>query len=378
MIADLCYFVRFWQLHASFCTAVLLILCPVLSFAQTYIGDNKCRECHSDIYSSYIKTGHPHKIQKVTGPPVFPADTSPGVPSPPADKQWNDISYVIGGFAWKARFMDKEGYILTGDKHRQFNLANQILKTTSSWTGYDKDNAPRKPYTCGECHTTGWVLTGPKGPHQNNLPGIYGVWSADGVTCEACHGPGDQHAAQPEQVHLSFEENCGDCHRRGNVSQIDASNGLIRHHEQYEDLLASPHRNIKCIACHEPHQSVKYQGNGFKGEQNTCQICHTETIDHIPAKVDFQCTTCHMPRIAKSAVSVKHQAKIGEIPEGDVRGHIFRISTDQQWKMFTNNGQFVRLNDEGKAFITVDYACLICHTDKDKAWAIEFAKRIHQ
>ncbi len=346
--------------------------------SQTYAGDKKCNQCHADIYSSYIKTGHPHKIQKITGPPSFPKGTSPGVPSPPEDKDWNDISYVIGGFAWKARFMDKEGYILTGDKFRQFNLANQILKTASTWTGYDASKTPRKPYTCGVCHTTGWVQSGPEGPHQNNLPGIYGVWYADGVTCEACHGAGARHASQPEQVQLSIEENCGDCHRRGNANKIDASNGLIRHHEQYEDLLASPHRYIKCTACHDPHQSVKYQGNGFKGEQNTCNTCHTETVDSIAAKAKFQCTTCHMPRVAKSAVSVKHQAKIGEIAEGDVRSHLFRISTDPNWKMFTDDGKFVRINDEGKAFITVEYTCLICHTNKDQEWAIESVKRIHK
>ena len=30
----------------------------------------------------------------------------------PEGYTWNDISYVIGGY-WKARFMDKKGYIIT-------------------------------------------------------------------------------------------------------------------------------------------------------------------------------------------------------------------------------------------------------------------------
>ena len=41
--------------------------------------------------------------------------------SKPAGMDWGDISYIIGGYGWKARFMDLEGYILTGPKERQWN-----------------------------------------------------------------------------------------------------------------------------------------------------------------------------------------------------------------------------------------------------------------
>ena len=36
------------------------------------------------------------------------------VPKPPEGFAWEDISYVIGGFGWKALFTDKDGYIITG------------------------------------------------------------------------------------------------------------------------------------------------------------------------------------------------------------------------------------------------------------------------
>lgn len=290
---------------------------------------------------------------------------------------WDDISYIIGGFGWKARFMDKEGYILTGPSDRQYNLENNDLGTKPHWTGYDQKKGARKPYTCGECHTTGWTPTGPKGPHQDNLPGIHGTWFEPGITCEGCHGPGSYHVRKPSQFKLTTEERCGDCHKRGDVTQIDAKNGMIKHHEQYEDLLASPHKMLKCSSCHEPHSSVLYNA-GMKDIKDSCLLCHKEQTVKLNDSAHInECTSCHMPRIGKSAVSIIHSTPAGDIPEGDIRTHIFRIKTDPEWELFTKDGKFVQLDSEGKAHLTLERSCLTCHSNKDKAWAQEKSKDVH-
>lgn len=356
-----------------------IVSAPTLAATEAYIGPEKCATCHRDIYDNYRQSGHPLKIQKVTaGPPVYPLATSPGVPSPPAGMSWKDISYVIGGYGWKARFMDREGYILTGPENRQYNLANEMLGIKPHWTGYAAGKAPRKPYTCGACHTTGWEASGEDGPHQDSLPGIYGTWTSPGVTCEACHGPGAAHAANPRQAKLTVEPNCNACHIRGDVTRIDASGGLVRHHEQYEDLLASPHRVQACTICHEPHLSTKYGRGGFKGQNQTCITCHQNqsmiTVAPQPHRV---CIDCHMPFAAKSAVSGKAVYQGGSMPVGDLRSHIVRISSDPEWSMFSDDGNEVRTDAEGRAYLTLDFTCLSCHTGKDKTWAEKNAKRIH-
>jgi hypothetical protein len=76
-------------------------------------------------------------------------------------------------------------------------------------------------------------------------------------------------------------------------------------------------------------------------------------------------------------MAVKHQFKGGEVPEGDIRGHIFRTNLDPEWNMFTDDGKFVRVDDQQKAYMTVEYTCLSCHKDKDKAWAIDAGKKVH-
>lgn len=352
---------------------------PALAAADGYAGSAKCEACHQAIYANYRQSGHPFKIQKVSGePPIYPLGTSPGVPRPPLGMTWNDITYVIGGYGWKARFMDKEGYILTGPEDRQYNLLNENLGLEASWVGYSAKDAPRKPYTCGACHATGWKKTGSGGPHQDGLPGIHGTWASPGVNCEACHGPGAAHVARPTAEKLNVKPTCDSCHVRGDVTKIDASKGMIRHREQYEDLLSSPHQKLGCLACHDPHASTRYGRGGYKGQVATCNGCHEKQSRVVVAPEPHRvCIDCHMPYAGKSAVSRNIAYKGGIVPRGDIRSHIQRINTDPAWNMFTDNGKFVRTDGELRAYLTVDFACLSCHTGKDKAWAGANAKRIH-
>ncbi len=361
-----------------FCVVLVIAIVVSTSMAGAFefVGSDSCKDCHREIYDRYQQSGHPFKLQRIDGkPPSYPPGTSPGVPRPPSGMSWKDISYVIGGYGWKARFMDREGYVLTGTK-RQYNLANSDHNMAANWTAYDSRTAPRKPYTCGACHTTGWTKTGEKGPHQDSLAGIHGTWSEPGVTCEACHGPGSGHVKEPTKVKPSVEANCGQCHARGDVTQIDARNGLISHHEQYEDLLASPHRTVGCMACHDPHKTTKYARGGFKG-QDVCEGCHEQVETRITAAPHSKCITCHMPFAAVSAVSKLINYKGGSVAKGDIRSHIFRIATDAKWKMFTDDGQFVRIDQKKRAYLTVDFACLTCHVTRDKEWALSTVAKIH-
>ena len=365
------------SLRVFFCFFIILSFLSI-GTAQDYVGAQTCKTCHSTIYDDVFKSGHPYKLRKIEGaPPTYPEGTSEGVPNPPSGFTWNDITYVIGGYGWKARFMDSEGYILTGDTERQWNLTNEELGLEAHWSGYDPEEAPRKPYTCGGCHTTGWVATGENGPHQDSLPGIYGTWNEPGVTCEACHGPGSDHASSPSKTNISKEENCNSCHIRGDVNQIDAKGGLVKHHEQYEELLASPHSALGCSSCHDPHKGTIYDLGGFLGEDQTCKTCHADKKINIPAMANLECMDCHMPQTAKSAVKISIDYQGGTVLKGDIKSHIFSITTDTTWKFFTDDGKFVRVDDNGKAHQTLENVCMTCHTDENLNWAAQYAGKVH-
>ncbi|UCF27833.1 MAG: hypothetical protein JSW42_14610, partial [Chloroflexota bacterium] len=126
-----------------------------------YVGSAVCSGCHKDIYDKFIQSGHPWKLNPVVDgqPPDYPFT---GLPELPEGYTWDDISYVIGGYNWKARFIDQDGYIITDEPGatgneeylNQYNFANPIVGTEASWVTYHSGEEDL-PYTCGSCHTTG-------------------------------------------------------------------------------------------------------------------------------------------------------------------------------------------------------------------------------
>jgi hypothetical protein len=277
-------------------------------------------------------------------PPVYPFSE---VPNPPEGYTWDDITYVIGGYGWKARFIDQEGYIITGDENAttQYNLYNEELEMGENWVAYHAGE--EKPYDCGTCHTTGYSPEG----NQDGLPGLVGTWAEDGIQCEECHGPGGNHVNEPRLVAMEVDrdaELCGKCHRRGDVTEIDAKGGFIRHHEQYEELFESKKRVMDCVDCHDPHETVKYaQGTAIR---TACENCHFEndTYQKITDRNHAECIDCHMPRITKNALGDAERFT------GDIRTHLMAInplSTSQ----FNEDGNF------SNPYLSLDFACRSCH-----------------
>lgn len=319
-----------------------------------YIGSEACTTCHEDIYTSFRTTGHPYKLTKVVNGqiPEYPYTELP--PNPP-NFTYNDVSYVIGGFAWKARFIGLDGYIITQGGQNQYNFE------TGQWVDYEANEVV--PYDCAACHTTGYSDQG----HQDGLQGIEGTWAFPGIQCEACHGPGSEHAADPEYVAMVIDrskELCGECHVRGNPYTIPAKGGFIKHHEQYNELLASKHAFFDCTDCHDPHQSAHY--NPDLAIKNDCKACHWDKDVQIAGMENMSCLDCHMPYAAKSAVSSGQY-------KADVRSHLFSINPDSNAQQFDPTGSFAN------PYLTLEYTCLYagCHDTETKGWAAQNAPLVH-
>jgi hypothetical protein len=324
--------------------------------SQEYVGSEQCGECHQSQYETFILSGHPNKLTKIENgqPPTYPYDEiTGGVPDPPEGYSWDDISYVIGGFGWKARFIDSEGYIITGgsDATTQYNFANTAVDAPAGWVSYHAGED--LPYDCGECHTTGYATQG----HQDDLEGIIGTWAFPGIQCEACHGPGSRHVEDPQGIRMVVDRTsqaCGDCHGRGNPAQIEASEGFEQHYQQYDDLYNSKHFSISCVTCHDPHASALYEEpdvNPTKGISQVCESCHwlQDQLQNSRLHMDFDCVDCHMPLMAKSA-----QGNL-DIFTGDVRSHQFSINPDPDAPQFNEDGNQVM------PYLTLQYACGHCH-----------------
>jgi hypothetical protein len=395
---------------------------------MTYIGSENCGVCHEAKYASFVQTGHPYKLTKVENgvAPAYPFTSLEGVIERVTDEDgvtdntlgtpgtWPNVSYVIGGFNWKARFVDLNGYIVTGSEV-QYNYA------TDGLVAYHDDEVD-KPFNCGNCHTTGWAHTDPvlNPTGQDGLDGMHGTFFKGGIQCEACHGAGSTHAqtmdesditedAQPRTIAqlqgadagVGLAQSCGECHTRDGErdygtymsafdnartaagmdmllqgGRIAASGGLVKHHEQYDEILGidpdtlSTVRSLEfmdthgdCGNCHDVHGSAVQQENpaytGFPGVDKTnagCVTCHStkDPMLRTGGMTGLACLDCHMPKMAKSAVKT---AAVGTGPDlGDVTSHIFRINLDSTAvTQFTADGKFAY------PWVTAAWACRTCH-----------------
>lgn len=323
--------------------------------APAYVGRDACKECHADLYELYLGTGHAHALHKIVdgAAPEFPESE---VPEPPAGLTWDDIHYVIGGYGWMARFVDKQGNLITGDADAltQYNLENDTLDTEAGWVAYHAGE--ELPFDCARCHTTGYIAEG----NQDDLPGLTGVWVEDGVGCENCHGPGSNHVNAPYQVSMSIvrdSQACGACHSRTEVTTIEAHDGFIDHNQQYSELFSSQKRVMECVDCHNPHQSTIYDDGADKSD---CETCHYEQdeFQKITDRRHASCVECHMPRVTKSAVA--DPARFS----GDVRTHMFAINPFAK-SQFNNDGT------QAEPDIAVEFACKGCHSEAGRAPVLE-------
>ena len=150
---------------------------------------------------------------------------------------------------------------------------------------------------CFECHSTG--------PVSFDAQGDAAVHEA-GVHCEACHGPGSAHAANPERHHLTNPANltasdlnnfCGRCHRRPDPNAATDWNYAwnVRHQPVYLNqslCFRKSSGRLSCLTCHGPHESAgKKPASAFDAK---CAECHAEC----GAGERANCVDCHMPRVS--------------------------------------------------------------------------------
>ena len=122
--------------------------------AEEYVGSDACSDCHPEEFNNWRVSGHPYKLVPIEDARVRPIPLPEGY-------TFDDISYVIGGYKWKSRYIDKDGYIITSiiDDYGEGEVVagqNQYNYLTGTWSSYHAGEVD-KPYNCGSCHTTGWV-----------------------------------------------------------------------------------------------------------------------------------------------------------------------------------------------------------------------------
>jgi hypothetical protein len=331
----------------------------------SWVLSSSCEHCHPKIHKRWSRSGHGNALVKVAGnkPADPPYSTFPQLP--PTDDQgkahaWKDVTYIIGGFGWKAAFADAKGYVITGSK-ADWNVVQQ------AWQASDKIVPPgTMKLTCPACHSTGWKSddTHDVDGKQDNLDGAGGTWIEEGVACERCHGPGSLHVLADGYGPIEVRRDaaaCGKCHGTTPPGPIHAKDGLIEQAQQWNEMAVTKMRILACVDCHDPHASAHHDDvnvNPQRGIVTKCETCHYKKVGkhavakHATVSGGPDCVRCHMPRAVKSATGN------AAFWTGDLRSHLFRINWDTKAPQFSADGKTV------KPYLTLDLACRQCHSDK--------------
>lgn len=308
--------------------------------AAGYVGSSTCLGCHTDNYLGWRETLHARTIHDVTtAPEALLADFDQAEMALPFGLA--DVKYVIGQ-KWQQRFITETA---AGDLlvlPARWNIATQEWVLDEGGESETVDWQAQ----CSFCHVTG-------------LESDSWEFQEFGVGCEDCHGPGEEHAANPTETAVfsqTDDQVCGACHSRGVSPEGHPFPASYRpgdrlsyhftftddettrwpdgsakiHNQQYTDWLQSDKMQgsdgLTCTTCHEVHAGGQGPSQTRLPTNEMCSGCHSEKTvlaRHIPyhqlaiTKRDFTCNDCHMPLMAKSAV------------EYDIHNHTFQQPNPQ-------------------------------------------------
>jgi cysteine-rich repeat protein len=273
--------------------------CPLVD--PEYAWSVACATCHPSQFESWSGSLHARMMirpgdAQAAGFPLPDDSSVPGTII--ALRSWSDVLFVLGQ-KWRSIWVDRSGEV----QGAQWNYG---LGTWSPQQGGD--------YECGACHTTGYDPGAPFELDGSVGPAIVGSWVEYNIGCEACHGPGADHAASPRKdninrITLDWSETgegvlmpairssrvCGNCHYRNDHSAgLDAQR---RSRGQFNDWSAGPHAsslqpptlNTYCAKCHSP-------GNATADSEE-----HYFTYFEATEATHVACVACHDPHKTSDA-----------------------------------------------------------------------------
>lgn len=330
---------------------------PHVPINPGYLGPQACAPCHAERVAEFLPTPHARACRRPQDGPM-PPGFDPGrgrfdssdhavrfdmthtgaeyfqtaTQSTPAGERRSTsrIDLVYG--ANKA-----DEVFFTWRENQLFELMTVWLHPLNRWanTSYHRHgsgNFARATTTrCLECHTT-WVAHVP-GTLNEYRPhtGVFGV------TCERCHGPGQQHVEfhktharekvgraviHPGQLDRERQiEVCTQCHGNANKGRtapytyrpgepLESSFRISTSRYPEEDHVANQVKYLRqskcfqgsdtltCASCHDPHRP--HNPADKAASRASCLTCHApeKCTDRprLPVAVRDDCIGCHMPQ----------------------------------------------------------------------------------
>ena len=392
--------------HYGHRVIVIATLCALLGCAQepppsasppvsgAFVGSSACESCHLDIYARWKDTLMANVLQDPRERPTailgdFSLADELLVTFGP-----EDVAFTYGS-KWKQRYFTRRGgdfFVLPA----QWDVRNETWRRYHPqpggdwWTDFypiDPMQRPTGPL-CDGCHSVNYDL-------ETRTPT---EWN---VGCEACHGAGGPHVAEPVNGNIvnpamldTFRATdiCIQCHSQGRP--IDNPRGglyydwpvgyrpgdrlsdvwqLDEHHLGSETFThwpeGSAHKNrmqgndyvqsqmylkgVTCSGCHDVH-GTEFEADLIAPGNEICATCHDPQLQpgprgsleahtrHAEGSDGSRCVACHMPAIART---------VGDV---NVRSHTFRFISPRMSEQYG-----------------IPNPCTSCHEDETAEWLRE-------
>jgi hypothetical protein len=312
-----------------------------------YLGSTGCARCHAAQFETQANTGHARSLHIAASHPLISSMlSSEWLTRPPKyrfrfqrlkeqfrvqahdgqDRMEIPVEWAFGAGDQAVTFVsrvNREWYL---EHYFTFYSALGRMAPTAGHQALRPKTLPEAmglPYKttdpdtgiqgCFECHSTGPVRPDAQGALQP---------LELGVRCEACHGPGREHATvsargdvgkarqligNPKRISATaLNEFCGRCHRPPGSpgAAIDWNYSWnVRHQPVYltqSKCMQNSRGRLSCFTCHEPHQPLQKNSGSYN---ERCLACHAAKDALAPADIcrtqnRANCIDCHMPRVS--------------------------------------------------------------------------------
>jgi predicted CXXCH cytochrome family protein len=405
--------------------------------AAKYIGAEVCAGCHQKETERWKTSHHALAMQKVTPATVLGDFSGVSVENfgvistfsriddkfmvrtdgPDGKLHDYEIAYTFGidplqqyligfpdgrhqmlGLAWDTRRKAQGG-------QRWFHLyPDEKLQPGSllHWTGRDQT----WNYQCAACHTTDL-----KKNYNLSANSYATTWAGQGVTCEACHGPGSRHVAWAKTGSTPASDNKSSLSAKTRMGleawlkatdsgqwQMNPATGTARRTEPLVstqlDACAPCHSRRKLIATGlapdapfldtalpallEPglyHADGQIDGEVFEYDSFVqsamhkagvvCTNCHEQHTAKLRAEGNALCAQCHLPE--KFDVTAHHKHAPGNAGALCVNCH---MPTKTYMVVHDRRDHSIRVpRPDLTVSIGTPNACNQCHTDRSAEWA---------
>ena len=304
-----------------------------------YVGARACADCHSSIFHSQERTAMGQAALKVSDSGILstssPLQFRDGPYNLQIQRERDKVIYTASdgkdavsvsliwafglGNAGQTYIFEKDG-VYYETRVSYYNEIHELALTighspippTKLSAALGRPLSLNELNQCFSCHTSEDMIQG-----KLALGKVH-----PGVTCENCHGSGNDHVRVMESSPVAGGSVLG-IFNPGRLPPADANEFCARCHRSTSDVLKSNIRDVRnvrfqpyrlensrcydptdkritCVACHDPHDEVSTSSEKYDAK---CQACHSVTgkirraSQSAPAcpTASANCVSCHMP-----------------------------------------------------------------------------------